>query len=311
MRIEYLEYLLTVEKTNSLTAASRNLYISQQSLSAAIKNLEKEFDVSILTRSVQGVTFTENGKIILEFARKVVKEYYDVKRQVQSDCECSSGLRGKIIFHYSPAFSLPMMKRFLNDFHRRYPCVSLYCYLNDALPAYVLMDGVHANTFGLFILPYDSESEDIYYEFAPPDGYEFSILGKFRYYAFVSAKSAYASYKSISIKTLLKAPLVTLSTSDYMYDTSLLYSVKRYVDEPMIGYATSSITDFVDIIAQDRGVTLCSDVFCEAEAGKTVFVRLKERLEAAVCVVVPEKKNELVIAFSDELSSYFSRYKMW
>ena len=45
MRLEQLEYIVTVHKTHSILKAAELLYISQPSISSAISALEKELGV--------------------------------------------------------------------------------------------------------------------------------------------------------------------------------------------------------------------------------------------------------------------------
>ena len=64
MTLKQLEYLIVVAETGSITEAARKLYIAQPSLTAAIHELEKEYDIPIrpstslrknmISRSLQG-----------------------------------------------------------------------------------------------------------------------------------------------------------------------------------------------------------------------------------------------------------------
>lgn len=47
VRIEYLEYLLEVARSKSISAAAKRLYLSQTSLSAIVNSLEKELNIKI------------------------------------------------------------------------------------------------------------------------------------------------------------------------------------------------------------------------------------------------------------------------
>ena len=62
MRLEQLEYLCEIAKRKSMNLASNKLYVSQQTLSTAIKNLEKELDTKLLERTYHGVFPTEIGQ---------------------------------------------------------------------------------------------------------------------------------------------------------------------------------------------------------------------------------------------------------
>ena len=62
MRLEQLEYLVTISKCSSLSEASDRLFITQQSLGKAIKDLEDELGVRLLVRSNKGCTLTSEGQ---------------------------------------------------------------------------------------------------------------------------------------------------------------------------------------------------------------------------------------------------------
>ena len=59
MTFQYLKYLLTVAEKGSITEAAKGLFISQPSLSNAIKEVEKEIGFSIFTRSRTGIALTK------------------------------------------------------------------------------------------------------------------------------------------------------------------------------------------------------------------------------------------------------------
>lgn len=65
---EQLKYLLALYKEKSLNAASLKCNISYPGMSRAIKTLEKELDISLITRSNKGVEFTPAGKQLVELA---------------------------------------------------------------------------------------------------------------------------------------------------------------------------------------------------------------------------------------------------
>ncbi len=82
MRIDYLVYFLHVVQTKSINISARQLHISQQSLSWAIKNLEQEVGASLLERHYYGVDLTREGEIVAEHAGKIVKEHYSMKKEL-------------------------------------------------------------------------------------------------------------------------------------------------------------------------------------------------------------------------------------
>ncbi|MQS52700.1 LysR family transcriptional regulator [Companilactobacillus mishanensis] len=74
MRIQQLEYLETIVRTGSINEAAKQLYLTQPSLSNAIKELEQEMGITILVRSKLGVSLTTDGREFMIYARQVLDQ---------------------------------------------------------------------------------------------------------------------------------------------------------------------------------------------------------------------------------------------
>ena len=74
MTLQQLKYAITVADHQSMNEAAKELFISQPSLSNAIKELEKEIGISIFTRSNKGITISSDGAEFLGYARQVVEQ---------------------------------------------------------------------------------------------------------------------------------------------------------------------------------------------------------------------------------------------
>ena len=68
MRIDYLYYLLMIDKNRSITGAARELYMTQTGLTSILNRVEEELGAQVFARSKSGVTPTEDGKEILSIA---------------------------------------------------------------------------------------------------------------------------------------------------------------------------------------------------------------------------------------------------
>ncbi len=71
MTIQQLKYILAVAETGSITEAAKELYLSQPSLSGAIKEVENEAKLKIFNRCRTGVALTTEGMEFLGYARQV------------------------------------------------------------------------------------------------------------------------------------------------------------------------------------------------------------------------------------------------
>lgn len=75
MTLTQLQYAITVAEASSMSEAARILYISQPSLSAAIKELETEIGVELFRRTNRGIVLTPDGDEFIGYARQVVEQY--------------------------------------------------------------------------------------------------------------------------------------------------------------------------------------------------------------------------------------------
>ena len=74
MTLKQLKYMIIVAEKGSITEAAKTLFISQPSLSGAIKEVEQEAGISIFSRCRTGVALTKEGMEFLGYARQVVQQ---------------------------------------------------------------------------------------------------------------------------------------------------------------------------------------------------------------------------------------------
>ena len=84
MTLQQLHYLITIAEAGSLNKASELLYVSQPSLTGAVKELEKELGIVIFNRTGRGVTLTEDGVELVAHARQVWAQYEALQDHFQS-----------------------------------------------------------------------------------------------------------------------------------------------------------------------------------------------------------------------------------
>ncbi|MBQ7944891.1 MAG: LysR family transcriptional regulator [Lachnospiraceae bacterium] len=74
MTLQQLRYVVTVAETGNITEAAKRLFVSQPSLTNAIRELEKEMQISIFVRTNKGVTVSNEGDLFLSYARQVLEQ---------------------------------------------------------------------------------------------------------------------------------------------------------------------------------------------------------------------------------------------
>jgi len=73
MQIQQLRYLIAVAEAGSFRAAASKLYVSQSSVSVAVRDLEREAGVTVFERTARGTTLTSEGVELVSYARDVVE----------------------------------------------------------------------------------------------------------------------------------------------------------------------------------------------------------------------------------------------
>ncbi len=74
MTLQQMKYIIEIVRCGSITEAAKQLFISQPSLSNAVKDIEKEAGIEIFLRSAKGIALTEDGSEFLSYARQVVEQ---------------------------------------------------------------------------------------------------------------------------------------------------------------------------------------------------------------------------------------------
>ena len=82
MDIRQLKYVLAVAKTGSFAKASKNQYVSRQTLSKAVSDLEEELGFALFLRNYSGVMLTHKGKIFCDRIDSIIEEIEALQREL-------------------------------------------------------------------------------------------------------------------------------------------------------------------------------------------------------------------------------------
>ena len=74
MTLQQLRYVIEVAEKGSISGASKSLFISQPSLTNAIKELEKEIQITIFLRTNKGVVLSNEGIEFVGYARQIIEQ---------------------------------------------------------------------------------------------------------------------------------------------------------------------------------------------------------------------------------------------
>lgn len=91
LSIRQLKYVLTLSVEKNFTRAAEKLFITQPSLSQAIKNIEDENGVTLFTRGKRCISLTREGELFVKYAENILRSITDLNtslnhlRQTQQD----------------------------------------------------------------------------------------------------------------------------------------------------------------------------------------------------------------------------------
>jgi len=116
------DYVYMVYKEGSFTKAAEKLYISQPSLSAAIKNIEKKLGASIFERTGHGIELTEVGKEYIVATERIIEIENEFKNKLNDIYNLESGHIRVGGSNYLSSYVLPQI---INRFTSLHPNISV------------------------------------------------------------------------------------------------------------------------------------------------------------------------------------------
>ncbi len=78
MTLQQLKYVIAIAESGSFSRAATKLYVSQPSLTGAVRDLEREIGITVFHRTGRGVTLTGEGTDFLAYARSVYQPYREL-----------------------------------------------------------------------------------------------------------------------------------------------------------------------------------------------------------------------------------------
>lgn len=113
MNIDHIEAFMYVVHFNSIHKAADALFLSQPTVTARIKTLERELDAALFERRGRGIILTEKGKSFIPFAENIIRTFQLGKKQLKKGTvqeEITIGAN-TITSQYFIPFALPLWKK--------------------------------------------------------------------------------------------------------------------------------------------------------------------------------------------------------
>lgn len=117
-----LNFIQVVEWAN-ISKAAAYLNIAQPALSRQIQALEASLNTKLLRRQNWGIEPTEDGRLLLEHARRIQKECIAVQESVRSNRENPAG---SVYLGVPSAYSVSLVPPLVKRMRERYPSIELH-----------------------------------------------------------------------------------------------------------------------------------------------------------------------------------------
>jgi DNA-binding transcriptional LysR family regulator len=129
-----LRTFVAICDSGSFTKAAREVNLTQSAVSLHVKRLEDQVGSRLILRKTRGVRLTEQGEVLLSYARRILALYKEAEHRLGRD----SG--GVIRFGAPEYFDLHTLSSLLGQFSARYPAVRLQIELGIGPDISALLD---------------------------------------------------------------------------------------------------------------------------------------------------------------------------
>lgn len=253
MTLTQLRYIIAVADTGSMNEAAKLLFISQPSLSQAVKELEMEIGVELFRRSNRGVQVTEEGTEFLGYARQVVEQYqlmeahYVDKKNVKKKF-------GVSMQHYTFAVNafVEMVKQFGMD---------EYEFAIRETKTYEVIEDVRNLRSEMGILYLNDFNRKVLTKLFAESNLEFHPIMECGIYVYMWKGHPLADREEIGIEELEEYPCLSFEQGNYnsfYFSEEVLstYEYKRLIK-------ANDRATLLNLMVGLNGFTLCSGIICE------------------------------------------------
>lgn len=261
LTLQQLKYIITVAESSSVTEAARKLFISQPSLTAAIRDLEREMDLLLFARTNKGVLLTKEGEEFLAYARQVVEQSnlledrFLNKREVRPHFSVSCQ-------HYS--FAVNAFVDIIKEFG-----VDKYDFTLRETETYQIIQDVSNRRSELGILYTCSKNEVVINKILKSAGLSFTELFIAKPHVFISSKNPLANKRSVTLKDLEPYPYLSFEQGDYnsfYFSEEILSTLDRDKNIKVSDRAT-----LFNLVIGLNGYTVSSGVISQELNGENII----------------------------------------
>ena len=297
MTLQQLRYVIEVAKTGSMNVAAKQLFVSQPSLSMAIRELENDVHISIFERTTKGVVITAEGEEFLGYARQIINqvELLEDKYIEAGQIKKKFGVSAQ---HYSFAVKsfVEMVKGFDMD---KYEFA-----IREARTHDVIHDVVTGKS-EIGILYTNEFNEKVLNKIFKDNQLEFVHLFTCEGYAYLWKNHPLAGKKVIALEELQDYPCLSFEQGDnnsFYFAEEILstYDFKKTIK-------SNDRATNLNLMVGLNAFTLCSGIICEELNGSDyIAVKLAEEVTMDIGYIKRAHMNmsEIGELYIEEIKKY-------
>ena len=269
MTLQQLRYVIEVAKTGSMNVAAKQLFVSQPSLSMAIRELENDVHIYIFERTTKGVVITAEGEEFLGYARQIINqvELLEDKYIEAGQIKKKFGVSAQ---HYSFAVKafVEMVKGFDMD---------KYEFAIREARTYDVIHDVVTGKSEIGILYTNEFNEKVLNKIFKDNQLEFIHLFTCEGYAYLWKNHPLAGKKVIALEELQDYPCLSFEQGDnnsFYFAEEILstYDFKKTIK-------SNDRATNLNLMVGLNAFTLCSGIICEELNGSDyIAVKLAEEV---------------------------------
>ena len=222
MTIQNMKYIIAVADYKSFSQAAKALFVSQSTLSTAIREVENDLGIHIFNRSNRGITLTYDGEDLIRYAREIVEQTEYLEQRYHS--RKSIPMRFSVSTQHLP-FSVRAFMKFFDEIGSDNYDVAIRECNTDS----VIHDVAnHRSELGVLIIT-DAHMRTIE-KILTSYGLVFQEISEMKNYVFLCTSHPLASKDSLSLEDLELFPFVTYDQeleSSHFTEEPLFYNLLR------------------------------------------------------------------------------------
>jgi DNA-binding transcriptional LysR family regulator len=265
MTLQQLKYAIAVADTGNITEASRRVFISQPSLTAAIRELEEEMGITIFSRSNKGVTVTNEGDEFLSYARQVLEQAALLEDRFKSNAG------GNTIFSVSCQHYSFAVNAFV-DVIRKFGGNEYDFTLRETQTHEIIEDVAHLKS-EIGVLYMSSRNKNVITKLIKKNNLQFEPLFTTPLHIFISTKNPLAKKKKIKLTDLTPYPYLTYEQGDF---NSFYYAEEPLTQIDFDCPKNIKVRDratLFNLLIGLNGYTICSGIISHELNGPEIIAR--------------------------------------